>query len=105
MPELRPVGVWFGIAGIALATQGCWENDEVQLTLLGEGACRTFDGGEGQYETVAEASEDACKARCFTVNEPCSAVEFNSNDDSCEVHFQPIDKYEKQAGVTCYVMK
>jgi PAN domain len=105
MLRVRRVRLWFAIAGIAVALQGCWENDEDQLTLLGDGGCRTADGREGEHTVVSQASHDACKAQCFVANEPCTAVEFNSNNGNCEVHSEQITKYEKVEGVACYVMK
>jgi hypothetical protein len=105
MLELRQASAWFVIVGVALAVQGCWENEPAQLTLLGDGGCRTADGTEGEYTVVRETSEDACKARCFGGNAPCTAIEFNTNNGQCEVHTHPIKKYEKVEGVTCLVAR
>ena len=105
MLKVRQAGAWFAIAGIALAGQGCWENEQDQLTLLGGGGCRTADGTEGEYTVIRETSEDWCKARCFGANGPCTAVEFNTNNGQCEVHTQPITRYEKVEGVTCLVAR
>jgi PAN domain len=87
-----------GIAGLL-------GKDEDQLTLLGDGGCPTADGREGEHTAVSQASDDACKAQCFVANEPCRAVGFNSNNGNCEIHSEPITKYEKVDGVACYVMK
>jgi hypothetical protein len=87
--------------------QGCGEKEEKdkdQLTLLGEGGCRTADGGQGQSTSFSEKSEDACKAKCFANGKPCAAVEFNSNEGMCEIHSQPIAKFEAVQGVFCYVV-
>ena len=105
MLELRQAVAWFAIVGIGLAVQGCWENGQDQLTLLGDGGCRTADGKEGQHTFVKEASLDACKARCFGANGPCTAIEFNTNNSHCEVHSEPITSFEKVEGVTCHVVK
>jgi hypothetical protein len=105
MLKVKQVGVWFAIVGIALAVQGCWEKDEDGLTLLGEGGCRTSDGGDGQHTSFPGMSEDGCKAQCLAETEPCTAVEFNSNNGSCEIHSQPVTKFEAVQGVSCYVVK
>ena len=41
------IGLWCAIVGVALAAQGCRDDGQDRLTLLGEGGCRTADGGEG----------------------------------------------------------
>jgi len=105
MVKVRQAGLWLAIACIVLAMQGCWEEEGTQLTLLGDGGCRTADGSEGAYSVVRERSEDSCKTRCFGANAPCTAVEFNANNGQCEVHTQPITQYEKVAGVTCLVAR
>ena len=45
---MRQVRVGSAIVGVALMVQGCLENDEYPLTLLGDGGCRTADGDEGK---------------------------------------------------------
>ena len=40
MFKVRQAGFGLVIVGIALTAQGCWEKDEDQLTLLGDGGCR-----------------------------------------------------------------
>lgn len=96
------VGVWFAIIGIALMMQGC--RDENQLKLLGEGGCRTADGGEGEPTYLSGMSLEECKTQCVGENGPCAAVEFNANNGNCEVHLQPITKFEAVEGVACYVV-
>jgi hypothetical protein len=105
MLKLRQAGVWLAIAGIALALQGCWENEEPQLTLLGNGGCRTADGTEEKYNVMTEVSLDACKERCFGENGSCTAVEFNTANSHCEVHSAPITRFERVEGVTCHVLR
>ncbi len=105
MLKVRQVAVWFAIVGIALAAQGCWDNDEDRLTLLGDGGCRTADGSEGNHTVISQESQEACKARCFVGDEPCTAVEFNANNGNCEVHSRPITKIEALEGVTCHVLR
>jgi PAN domain len=105
MLKAGQVGVRLAVLGIALMVQGCWENDEDQLTLLGNGGCRAADGSHGAFVTVSQESQDACKAQCFTATEPCTAVEFNSTNGHCELHSQPITKFEKVEGVACYVAR
>ena len=53
MFTVRQVGVGLVIVGIALTVQGCWEKDEDRLTLLGDGGCRTADGGDGSPTYIA----------------------------------------------------
>jgi PAN domain len=105
MLKLRQVGFSLAIFGIVLAVQGCWEDQEPQLALLGNGGCRMADGSGGQYSSVTEASLDACKARCFGENGPCTAVEFNRSNSQCEIHSQPITNFERVEGVTCHVLR
>jgi hypothetical protein len=66
---------------------------------------RIADAGEGEFVTVSQESQDACKAQCFTATEPGTAVEFNSTNGSCELHSQPITKFKKVEGVACYVAR
>lgn len=105
MAKKEYVGICLLVAGIALAVQGCWEDDQNRLTLLGEGACRTADGGEGEPKFISAVSLDACKAACFNGAAPCAAVEYNANNSNCEVHFEPITKFEEVEGVSCYVVR
>jgi hypothetical protein len=88
------------IAGVWLI-QGCWEND--QLTLLGEGACRLADGSEGAPESLSGLSSEQCQAQCSAEDAQCTAVEYNTNTGLCEIHSEPIVKYEEVEGVFCYV--
>jgi len=76
MRKAGKIGVWIAVTGIALVVQGCWDEQPQQLALLG-------DGGET----------------------PCVAVEYNANNSRCEVHREPIAKFEKVDGVACYVMR
>jgi hypothetical protein len=105
MPKAKQMVAWLAVLGIALAVQGCWEDEENRLTLLGDGGCRTADGGEGQPTHISGASLDACKARCFDADAPCIAVEYNANNNNCEIHSGPITTYEKIEGVECYVSR
>jgi hypothetical protein len=102
---MRKIGTCLAVVGIALAAQGCWEDEEQRLTLLGNGGCRTADGGQGYPATVSVASVDECKARCFGENGSCAAVEFNANNDACEIHSAPITKFESVEGVACYAIR
>jgi PAN domain len=105
MPKAGRIAVWGAITGIALALQGCWEDDGRQLTLLGGGGCRTADGGEGVPATISVASVDECRSRCLGENGSCVAAEFNGNTNSCEIHSMPITTYEKVEGVACYAIR
>ena len=98
--KARQIGNWAVIAGIALIAQGCWEDE--QATLLGEGGCRTADGGEGSPIHLAGLSSDECQARCFEENGKCTAVEYNTHNSQCEIHSDTIVKYEGVEGVFCY---
>ena len=71
------------------------------LTLLGEGGCRTADGEQGEH-TNLKVSFDQCKAKCLAVNGQCTALEYNSNTNGCEIHSEPITSFEGVAGVSCY---
>jgi hypothetical protein len=105
MVEKRHIWICLVVAGIALAVQGCWEDKPDELTLLGEGGCRTADGGEGDPRYVSGLSLDACKAECFNGDVSCAAVEYNANNSNCEVHSGQITKFEDVEGVSCYVVK
>jgi hypothetical protein len=102
MPKARPFAGWLVIAGVALSVQGCWESEQKDLTLLGEGGCRIADGGEGRPIYIKGVSLDECEAKCFDGDGKCTAVEYNTNNSQCEIHSQPITKYEKVGGVFCY---
>ena len=100
------IGVWIVVAGVALVTQACWEEEQPGgLALLGDGGCRMANGSEGKPTTIAAESPDACQAQCLTGGNPCVAVEYNANNRRCEVHREPITKFEKVEGVACYVMR
>jgi hypothetical protein len=90
------------IAGVALSVQGCWEDEQQNLTLVGEGGCRLADGSGGHPIYIAGLSLDQCEANCFNGDGKCTAVEYNSNNNQCEVHSEPIANYQKVAGVFCY---
>jgi PAN domain len=103
--NVRQVGVGLVIVGIALTAQGCWEKDEDQLTLLGDGGCRTDDGDDGSATYISGMSLERCRQNCFKKEEPCTAIEFNSNNSMCEVHSETITRVEPVEGVACYVLK
>ena len=103
MLKAKTIGLWFAILGIGLAAQGCWDEDEDRLALLGEGGCRTADDSAGDPEYLSGLSLEACKAQCFNGNGSCVAVEYNSNNSNCEIHSDPITKIEYVKGVSCYL--
>ena len=86
MPKSMRVGLWLGIGCLALAVQGCWDDGQESLTLLGEGGCRSADGGYGDPQTVKVASAEECEALCFAGETACAGVEYNGNNGACEVH-------------------
>ena len=104
MFKVRQVGVGLVIIGIAVTVQGCWEKDEDQLTLLGAGGCRTGNGDNGSRTYISGLSLEECKQHCFENDQPCSAIEFNSNNNKCEVHSGAITRVEAAKGVACYVL-
>jgi hypothetical protein len=105
MFNVRHVGFGLVIVGMALTVQGCWEKDEGSLTLLGDGGCRTADGGDGSPTYIGGLTLEDCKQRCFANGEPCAAIEFNANNSMCEVHSQDMTRVEPVDGVACYVVK
>jgi hypothetical protein len=92
-------------AAIAFIAQGCDQPEEDQLTLLGDGGCRTADGGEGEFTPFKVASWDECAAQCSGENGTCTALEYNANNGDCEVHQQPITSVAAVDGVQCHVAK
>ena len=98
--KAREISGWVVIAGFALTAQGCWEDE--QVTSLGEGGCRIADGGGGVPVHFSGLSSDECKAKCFNGSGKCTAVEYNTNNGQCEIHSEPIVKYEEVEGVFCY---
>ena len=60
------IGLWCAIVGVALAAQGCRDDGQDRLTLLGEGGCRTADGGEGTPSPIQMASAQACEASALS---------------------------------------
>lgn len=85
----------------AVFIQGCWEDE--QFTLLGEGGCRLADGGEGTPVYLAGVSSEQCQAECSDQNGACTAFEYNTNNSQCEIHAEPIVKFEGVEGVLCYL--
>lgn len=104
MLKARRIGVSLATVGLALVVQSCWQDDGDGLTLLGNGGCRTADGGEGT-PTFLEVSLEACKAKCFEDDAQCTAVEYNANNSNCEIHSEPITKYEEVDNVECYIVE
>jgi hypothetical protein len=105
MFKVRHVGFGLVIVGMALTVQGCWEKDEDRLTLLGDGGCRTADGGDGSPTYIAGVSLEGCKQHCFANGAPCAAIEFNAKNNMCEVHSKAMTRVEPVEGVACYVLK
>jgi hypothetical protein len=105
MPKAGRMGLCLAIVGLALATQGCWDDGDEHLTLLGEGGCRTADGGHGDSSTIETTTVEDCQTGCFAGDAPCAAIEYNANNGMCEVHRQPIASFEHVAGVACYAMR
>jgi PAN domain len=101
MPQSRQIAGWVIIGAVALIVQGCWEDE--QLSLLGEGGCRLADGSTGDPMYLSGLSSDQCQAECLGEDGKCTAVEFNTNNGQCEIHSEPIVKYESVQGVFCYV--
>ena len=101
----KHVSAYLAVVGLALAVQGCWDDKEDRLTLLGDGGCRTADGGDGQPKYVPGVTLDTCKTRCFDTDTPCTAIEYNTKNSNCEIHSQPITRFAEAAGVACYVLK
>ena len=91
------------LARVAPLVQGWSKGEQDQLTLLGEGGCRLADGGEGHPVHLAGLSSEQCHAECTSENGKCSAVEYNTNNGNCEVHSEPIVKFEGVEGVFCYL--
>ena len=102
MPKAGQIGASFVLVGVVLMAQGCGDDD--RLILLGEGGCRTADNGPGAHETF-KLSFDECKARCLDQGERCTAIEYSADARTCEVHSEPITKFEKAEGVACYVTR
>ena len=96
---------WITVVGIALAAQGCWDDQPDGFTLIGEGGCRTADGGDGKPEYVSGVTMETCAAQCRAAKEQCVAFEYNAKNSNCEIHHQPITKVAEAAGVSCYVVK
>lgn len=88
-------------AGGALV-QGCSQEEPGQLTLLGEGGCRTADGGQGIHTMLSAVSVEQCEEKCLAMDGRCMAFEYNSNNNDCEIHFESITSFEEVAGVSCY---
>src|SRR5690606_22960076 len=100
MSKARQLAGWLMITGFALVVQGCWEDE--QMTFVGEGGCRFPEGSKGKYRTVSAESLDQCEARCLATNGECAGFEYNSNNNACEIHYEPIATFENVAGVFCY---
>jgi hypothetical protein len=59
------------------------------FTLLGDGACRTADGGGGQYTKAQSSSLSDCKSKCEE-STVCVAVEWIKSGKHCELHTASI---------------
>lgn len=92
----------FFFAGAAPPMQGWSQGKQDRLTLLGEGGCRTADGGPGEHHTTSTVSLEECKAKCLDMGGDCTALEYNSNNGNCEIHSDTITLFEQVAGVSCY---
>jgi hypothetical protein len=101
MIETKRLSFCFGVVSMALLVQGCWEEDE-QFSLLGSGGCRTTDDRQGAYTTISGLSLEECRAQCSRTNGRCTAIEFRAEDGNCELHSDPITKFEPREGVACY---
>jgi hypothetical protein len=89
-------------AGVASLAQGCAQGEQDQLTLLGEGGCRTANGAQGAHTTIAAVSLDQCKEKCLDLDGMCTALEYNSDNNNCEIHSESITSFAQSAGVSCY---
>jgi hypothetical protein len=100
---LAQVADGFVLARVAPLVQGWSKGEQDQLTLLGEGGCRLADGGEGTPVYLAGLSPEQCHAECTSENGKCSALEYNTHNNVCEVHSEPIVNFEGVEGVFCYL--
>jgi hypothetical protein len=91
------------LAGVAPLVPGWSKVEQDQLRMLGEGGCRLANGGEGKPAYLAGLSSEQCQAKCISQDGKCSAVEYNTTNGQCEVHSDPIAKFEKVQGVFCYL--
>jgi hypothetical protein len=105
MRKAAQISGWLAVGVLAIALQACWDDKQDQLTLLGNGGCRTADGGDGHPKYVAGLSLDACKTQCLETKSSCTAIEYNSAKNNCEIHSQPITQVAVSDGVSCYVVK
>ena len=95
----RRTGFCFALVSTALLMQACGEDE--QFSLLGTGGCRTADDGQGTYTTISGLSLEECRAQCS--NGRCTGFEFRAEDGNCEIHSEPITRFEHVEGVSCYV--
>lgn len=101
MPKPSQMSSWVVIAGVALIAQGCWEDEQDRFALLGEGGCRTSGNIDGNHVVISGVSFEQCQARCLDENGHCTAVEYNTNNNACEIHSDTITTFEKVQGVSC----
>ena len=101
MPDARYIAGCVLVVAVTML-QGCWD-DERQFTLLGEGGCRTTEGGDGNPVYFAGLSSEQCQAQCSAENGGCTAFEYNSTNSLCEIHEQAIVKVEGVDGVFCHL--
>jgi len=69
---------------------------------LGQGSCRTATNGAGTYTRIEMGSSAECRQKC-NEDENCLAYEFYAHSEQCEIHTEPISKFQKQHGFRCYV--
>jgi len=105
MPQLKRLARWSMILGVAIAVQACGDAAPKGLKLVGAGGCRNADGSEGRPTTVKVASLEECTSQCREAGKSCTAIEYNANNGSCELHSEPISKFEQAAGVSCYAVE
>ena len=61
------------------------------------GACRTSDGGAGTFleDRRFDLTQEECEDRCITTYMECTAMEYNTDSQSCEIHAEVITTAEE----------
>jgi hypothetical protein len=69
---------------------------------LGDGACRTSDGGHGNFiKEMGVTSVEACQEKCIS-NSACVAIEFAKKATKCELHKVDVSYAEENNKAECW---
>jgi hypothetical protein len=69
---------------------------------LGNGGCRTADGGHGIFLPVKNVSLGRCKEHCIEGGPKCKGLEYNRSTMVCELHLDTPQWVAPGSNAECY---